>query len=320
MIIKCKNFFKVILFFVILCLIFGCISLFLKPKANTRSAGFYHPSAYSICNEPNNTIDLLILGTSEAYCSFIPLELWEDTGIPAYLCSTPNQPLYYAEAFLHKTFETQTPSIVVIETDTIFQEFDEIDILDYKIDETFIVKKYHGRWKKMKKRDFFFHNDYSQRHYDKGFMYDFDQQVVPQINHMIPTEEVEPIPEINLYYLDRIVKYCEEKGVKIVFVSAISTAYWNYSKHNAIIALADQYDIEYIDANFYVSELNLDWDADWQDNGKHLNYYGALKFTKWFEQYLLKYGELNDKRGNPDYAFWDLDIKQAEFDIPQLSN
>ncbi len=38
-------------------------------------------SANGILAEPAGTIDVIIVGDSEAYCTFIPLEMWNDYGI-----------------------------------------------------------------------------------------------------------------------------------------------------------------------------------------------------------------------------------------------
>lgn len=312
---KTKKLFASISFVLVLSFVLGMVSLVLKPKSNTKDAGFYHPSAYSICNEPKNTIDVLFLGTSQAYCSFVPLEIWKNLGITSYLCSTPSQPLYYTEEFLCKAFETQSPSLVILETDAVFEKFDEIDIINHELGNRFSLIKYHSRWKELTAKDFTFNYDYSQRHQGKGFVYDLRQTENVYTEYMTPTNEVKVVANTSMYYLDRIVRFCEEKNVKLVLVSSLSVANWDFSKHNAIAEIAKKYNVEYLDTNLYLNEIELDWEKDWLDEGKHLNYYGALKFTNWFQQHLIGFGDFTDKRNNPDYSFWDTDASEIELEI-----
>lgn len=304
-----------IAFLLILSFILGIFSLILKPKSNTKEAGFYHPSAYSICNEPENTIDILFLGTSHVYSSFIPMEIWKNLGITSYLCSTPSQPLYYTEEFLHKAFENQSPSLVVLETDAIFEKFNETDIINHKLENQFSLLRYHSRWKELTTNDFVLSYDYSHRHTDKGFTRDFRHQKIVKFDYMIPTDDVKNISDFSIYYLERIIDFCNKKNTKLILVSSLSAANWDYSKHNAIVNITNQYNLEYFDCNLYLDEIDLDWDSDWLDEGKHLNYYGALKFTTWFQKYLPDFNSFVDRREDPSYSFWYNDLNDLNDDI-----
>lgn len=303
-------------FILVLCLILGVFSMVLKPKSNTKEAGFRHASAYSIVNEPSNTIDVLILGTSQAYCSFIPMEIWKNTGITSYVCSTPSQPLYYTEEFLHNAFENQTPELVVLETDALFEKFTDISILEHKLENASSLITYHSRWKELTAEDFSFSYDYSQRHLGKGFIYDYRNVSGINPNYMVPSDDVKQISEASIFYLERIIDFCREKNAKLVLVSAISASNWDYSKHNAVEAVARKYNIDYVDVNLMPEKIGLDWDKDWLDEGKHLNYYGAVKMTKWFSVYLQDFEFLSDKRILPEYNYWNEDAQQIDSEIP----
>lgn len=305
-------------FILILCLVFGVFTLVLLPKKNTKEAGFQNTSAYSIVNEPPNTIDVLILGTSQAYCSFMPMEIWKDTGITSYVCSTPSQPLYYTEEFLRTALQTQTPKLVVLETDAFFEKFNEVDVLEHKLGNVFPLITYHSRWKELTSNDLKFNYDYSNRHTGKGFVYDYRNVSLSQFDYMIPTDDFKNISDLSIYYFEKIINLCYEKNVKLVLISAPSVFNWNYSKHNAVEVIAREYNLEYVDVNLVLEEVGLNWNTDWLDEGKHLNCYGAVKMTNWFEGYLQNFDLLEDKRDLPEYNYWYEDAGQIDSELQEM--
>ena len=118
-----KHTLRCVVFLAVLALLLTGVSQLVRPKNNTRSDGIHDPAANGILGEPDNTIDLLILGDSESYSAFIPMQLWQQYGYTAYCCGTSRQTLYYSEAFLHKAFQKQSPKLVILETDVIYIDF-----------------------------------------------------------------------------------------------------------------------------------------------------------------------------------------------------
>ena len=106
-----KHTLRCVVFLAVLALLLTGVSQLVRPKNNTRSDGIHDPAANGILGEPDHTIDLLILGDSESYSAFIPMQLWQQYGYTAYCCGTSRQTLYYSEAFLHKAFQKQSPKL-----------------------------------------------------------------------------------------------------------------------------------------------------------------------------------------------------------------
>ena len=138
---------------VLLLLLSGASSVFL-PKNNTTEAGIHDLDANSILAEPENTIDVLFLGDSEAYCAFVPMRLWKNTGITAYVCSSVDQKLYETEAFLHTAFQKQSPKIVVLETNVLYRVYPFTDTIGPAVQARLPVFRYHDRWKSLTPADF----------------------------------------------------------------------------------------------------------------------------------------------------------------------
>ena len=103
---------------VILCL----LSKVFIPKNNTLEAGIgkRKQPASGILTEPENTIDVLVLGDSESYNSYIPLELWNQYGFTSYVCGTPAQRISNSYEYLKSVFNTQKPKIVILEANNLY--------------------------------------------------------------------------------------------------------------------------------------------------------------------------------------------------------
>lgn len=121
---------------------------------------------------------------------------------------------------------------------------------------------------------------------------------------MTESSEKAAIPAKNAEYVERIRDYCEGNGAELILVSTPSTKNWNSKRHNAIEVLAKELNIEYIDMNCLTGEINIDWSVDTRDKGDHMNYYGALKVSKYIGEYLENMGIFKDKRDVPEYDSW----------------
>lgn len=93
----------------ILTIILILLSMLFEPKNNSVKAGMHNRSASGILAEPENTIDMIVVGNSEAYTSIIPMELWNDYGYTSYVCASPEQSLPLSVRLLRRIIkETKT--------------------------------------------------------------------------------------------------------------------------------------------------------------------------------------------------------------------
>ena len=305
-----KNTLCSLLFLGILAGLLALLSVLFRPKENTKEAGFQDPRANGILSEPEDSIDVVILGDSETYSTLIPLQIWQDYGFTSYVCGTPSQKLCYTEEFLEKTFIQQNPRIVFLETDAIFQIFTQSEIIAGEAENLLPVFRYHDRWKTLRLSDWSFQVDYSTKENNKGYLFSTLVRPSDRKDHMKKTNAREEIPSKSIRAVEDISAFCRKNNTRLVLISTPSTINWNYKRHNSIAALAESLDLEYIDMNLMNQQIGIDWSTDTRDRGSHLNVYGAVKATAFLGEYLADTGLFRDKRTDDAYAGWDAALEE----------
>lgn len=287
-------------------------SKLVTPREISKDCGIQDAAANAIQNEPENTIDVLILGDSETYSSMIPLQMWRDYGITGYCCGTSAQNLGYSLQFLQKAFEHQSPKVVILETNEFFRDFSYGEAIKYRMDRKFPVFSYHNRWKnlsgKTKK------NAATTVYADNTKGYVFSAAIAPadDSDYMSPSEEKDTVSAKSLAYLQDIVDYCKKKGAKLLLVSTPSTKNWNYKRHNCLVDISEHFSVDYIDMNLMAEQIPIDWKRDSRDHGDHLNFSGATKVTDYLGRLLVEELEIPDHRGEDAFFQWNIDLE--EFD------
>ena len=297
------NFFKktassiaFLLIFVILLIISSYI---FTPKNNLKEFGMNDVSANGILGEKENTIDILVLGDSEAYSSVSPMQIWKDFGYTSYVCATSAQYLSYSETLLKQAFQKQKPKLVILETYNIYRKMKFENSIMTKIENYFSVFKYHDRWKNIRENDLWDNVEYTWTDDFKGYHFSDNVDKANRPNYMKKTDEVGIIPSINKSYVKSISDFCHENGADFLLVSTPSCKNWNYKYHNGIELLAQELDIQLCN-----SEIAIDWSKDTKDKGDHLNHSGAVKMTRYLGKYIDKNYSLTDNRKNEEYSKW----------------
>ena len=299
-----KNLMHTAAFVAILALLLVFSSRLLQPKGNAREDGMHDATANGILSEPAGTLDVVFLGDSESYSSFVPLKLWQDQGITSYVCGTPGQKLFYTMEFLQRAFENQSPQVVVLETNAIFRRYSPLDSASNRLQNLFSVFRYHNRWKTLKPKDLKFSVNYTFVDDAKGYVYNTAVHAASSADHMQPTDQKERIPAGNAEQVQAMEAYCRERGARLVLVSVPSTVNWNQKRHNSVAELAGELGVEYLDLNLMPEAVPIDWAADTSDKGDHLNFRGAEKVTAYLSAYLADSGGFTDKRTEPRFQSW----------------
>lgn len=303
-----NNLLRIFLFFLIFAVLFGLCNHVLTPKNNTKEAGIHDPWAKGFLSEPENTIDVLFLGDSELYSCVVPLRIWEEQGITSYTCGTSDQKPYQAESFLHRFFETQSPRIVLLETNILYRDYNTTDRIPHIFEEWFPVIRYHDRWKNLTAADLTDPIRFTYNERDKGYIYETQINPADDSEYMLPSEDLAPIPGKSIRHLTDMLAFCREQGAQLVLFSSPSTANWDYARHNAVAQLAEEWELPYLDTNLMPEQVPIDWDTDTRDHGDHLNYSGSEKLSVYLGTYLAETGLFCDKRDSESYDSWNQDL------------
>ena len=295
---------KSIIFVVLLLIMLSILSFIFYPKDNRVEVGMHSRSANGILAEQKDSIDVLFVGNSEAYTSVIPNEIWNDYGYTSYICGTPHQTLPQTIRFIHEVCETQRPKIIMLESNSIFMDYKLSEFTDQFLNSKFKVFQYHNRWKTLKRNDLRPHRKFTNINDLKGYEYTIEiKGLEEEIDDGYP-EDFKNIARINTLYVKDIIDFCNANEIKFVIYTAANEKYWNFGTHNALQSFCDSNNVEYLDLNMHKDEVQMDWMTDTSDYGDHLNYYGALKSTKFIGKYLNELSILEDHREDEKYSSW----------------
>ena len=258
----------------------------------------------SVSAEKKNTIDVLVTGDSESYTSVSPMDLWDRAGIAAYDCGQPGQRIQETYYILKTAFRTQSPKLVLFETNTMFRDPGFLKNVQLSLTEPlayhFPVIKYHNAWKAL------FDGPGGPKKSYKGFeirdkvvSYEGDEE------YMKETKDKAQIPEVVRIYMEKIKRLCEKNGADLLLVSAPSPKNYNYKKHNSLEEYARENELPYVDLNMKFRDIGIDWKMDSYDRGDHLNISGARKVTAYMGQYLSDNYDLPDRRNDDGWREWD---------------
>lgn len=313
---KIEFLFKGSLFILGLLLCLSLLSILVRPKNNTKESGAIDYQAKGIYTQKKNSIDILAVGSSNLWCGYIPMQVYQNEGYTSYNSASLMQHSWHAYYFLKKIYKRQTPKIILLDADMFFIEGStptkEIeDLLKNTFYWTFPVLEYHDRWKNLTSNDMSFRVKYSSNPPMKGFYYTTSKTPYKKHGYMYQRFHNEKITLLEKIFLDKIIALCKLHHTKVVIVETPAAGAWNLKRHQEVLQYAKEHKLDFIDAN--TKHIGIDWTQDTRDGGEHLNYSGAKKFTAFIEQYLKTHGrELSDRRLEKGYENWNKDSREFQ--------
>ncbi|MBQ9227791.1 MAG: hypothetical protein IJ168_03070 [Eubacterium sp.] len=282
-----------------------------------------YANAYSYLLEPDNSLQVAAFGNSDLYSAIAPTVAWTAAGVTSTNVASPLQSVRQSYLMLQELLKTQHPAVVVIETDMLYKEapdrgrdysleagekaldrfFDKTDpdLLDDFIKSKLSVFVFHDKWKATFKSSAGADRDL----YSHGYHLSLKVKPFEPGDFMAPSDNVDDLAYAEAAGLQDMLDLCREEGIQVLLMEVPTTNSWSYERHNAMAQLAQEQGIDFLDFNLLWDELGLDASHDFRDAGNHANYYGAEKVSAYYGTYLRDRYGLEDRRGDPAYAYWD---------------
>lgn len=268
-------------------------------------------SAY--LGEPENSIDVLFLGSSYAYCDWNPAVMYAESGLTGYVMGGSEQTPAITYWYLKEALRTQTPSVVVMEATSLFfdryQNYTQINLgympwgmnrvkailecaeEDKKLGLFWDLYFYHDRWKELGRADLqkaIFPPGADSLKGHTAVDQVFEQtEGGPFLSEMRQSEEVY---RQNIADFARIAGLCADRGIDLIV-----TINPTYSQYTPAVYERLKADVEknpgvtFVNWSDSFEEIELDPTVHLYDGG-HLNQAGARIFSAYTGRYLRSLG------------------------------
>ncbi len=307
---------EIVVFFLLAALMLSGLNRVFLPKwSDEYKSGTTARSFYEL---PENSIDVLILGSSHVICGIDANHLYAEYGISAYSCGTEAQPILGSYVWLREALRFHELKAVVLDVADVFassdeasyrKSFDYMRLSSVKLDGLrryreinpemsfgsylFPLITYHNRWDELTAEDFDGPADLALRgFYPRGEVRGVEFGGID----LADTDERYPIGEQNLADFLAIVELCEAEGIELVLVETPSIDF-DTASHNAIQAIADEHGLRFMDFNVTSQWPNIDYPNHMADF-KHFNLHGAAAASDYIAAELLSKLSLPDRRGD----------------------
>ena len=260
--------------------------------------------------EEPNTVDVLFMGSSLAYCDIVPGVLYEESGVTSYVMAGPEQPMPATYYYLRECCRTQSPSTVFIEcTGLAFNWLSDTDryykpnlafmpwtenrlqpTMDYTDGDTLIgllwpLYAYHGRWVELGP------GDLKPQEADPLCGYTYLEEICPLegfTERRISEKLDNGAYEENLLFAKKILEFCRERSIRPVFYITPSTGRLPDKWRERIGSDLQGLGAELVDFNDGFDSYGFDLQTDLFDSF-HLNCRGAEKFSRWLGGQLTRW-------------------------------
>lgn len=293
---------------------------------------------YGICSmvnfyeQPENSIDVLTVGTSLAYAGVNTNVLWSEYGIAAYNLCSAEQPYWVSYYVIREALKTQKPKVILLDAKpsiytrdytkrgrTVLSTYGirgvenrigamvacvetPADALGYILG----LPQVHSNYETVTARDFAIPLDNGGRGSSwKGYI-EVDEVEQHRKPSLVWNGMQRNMNEREEEYARKIFELCAEAGVSVMLVGFPNPDYASdHMYYNALWTVAGEYGVDGINYNNPDLKFGLRYSSDFAD-WQHLNVKGSMKFSKKLGEDLLKLYDLEDRRGDEAYGSYEI--------------
>lgn len=333
---------KAAAFLVIFCALFLVIQEVIRYKAERGENMSYRYAAF--LQEPEDSLDILFVGSSPVYAGIAPTLIWKETGMTSVNFGVSNTSAMISYYQLRFALQTQSPDLVVMDFNSICRDrtADQSDAMeaayrknvdampDWKLKAEMILQigkdnekqniwsyffpllQYHSRWNELEESDFEDTKAISFPAYKKGALFRVrgsEEEITYEPALFELGLEESPLSEYSWGYYKKALELCAENGIPVAIVS--------FPKGTTEDLIREYRTLEIICAENSLNYYNLNEPAMWERYGfdaetdfyntGHVNANGAVKVSLALAEILQEDYKLSDHRGDTAYSSWDDD-------------
>lgn len=290
----------------------------------------------------DNTVDVLILGSSHAFEAFNTGVLWNEYGMASFVLGGAFQPMWSSYYYLKEALKTQTPQLILLEGYTTMLSTDFINDgvmiknsygLKWSKDKIEAIKvsapkdrwkeflleysQYHTRYTELSKADFL-KNQGNPLYRDwKGFGCNMETIPLEAMDVTNVTARGKLYDKTEKYYRMTL-ELAREHNIPIVVMISPYAGIdeEDQAMFNTAEDIAKEYSVPFINYNLRISDIGIDFSTDVADPS-HLNYRGNQKYSYVVGTYLKQNFVITDHRGDPKYQTWQ---NQADYISAMIEN
>ena len=331
-------------------LAFFCVLLLAVSGFTSLFCFKYNEVIYSLetfYEQEENTVDVLIIGSSHAFENINTAVLYDDFGVASFNLGSSIQPMWNSYHYLVEALKTQSPSLVVLEGYTLssfllpgeYQDegrlfksvfgfrpsLNALANLRASVPEGefweyfFRFYRYHSRYDgDLGPQDYY--PDQGMAIYAdwKGYLPNHHHTVYayPQAAGMAGTQALTAKTE--LYYL-KIIELCQSRGIPLyIVITPFHITEQEQQQFNRAAEIAAEYGVPFIDYNqpAQLEALDFDFSRD-MTLGNHLSVDANMRLTRHLGEMLTSAHAFVDRRGDPRYASW---ARSSAFYARDLTN
>ena len=292
---------------------------------------------YGICSmmnlyrQPDDSVDVMTVGSSLAYAGVNTNVLWEEYGIASYNLCSAEQPFWVSYYTIREALKTQHPKVILLDAKaaTYTRDYSKRgrtilstygirgienrigaimacvetprDAVSYILG----LPEVHSNYKKLTAEDFVFPPDNGGRGESwKGYI---ESDVVE--SHERPSVVWNSVKrnmnDREEEYARKIFELARDEGITMLVVGFPNPDYANdHMYYNSLFAIAEEYGVPWINYNDPSLRFGLRFSTDFAD-WQHLNVKGSITFSRKLGEDLREMYSLADHRGDAYYASYD---------------
>lgn len=305
-----KNLIKTLIFILILAVLVFAVQREMIPfqwQDTMQSVTFHEKTE-------EDSVDVLVCGTSSVMVGISPLIIYEKAQITAHVRGNSRQPPQVMYLDVKDALRSQNPEIVVCSASMLLEDFDVdreevrvrrgMDYMPLTVDKLRVAKaitdesswqtlssyimpigRYHSRWTEIREGlQVGDRNEYDFKH-GQYAVYKVKAQKDNSEENMQDRTEVS-VTESSMNWYEKTAELCRENGIELLLVTTPDQR-WTMGKHEAVAAAAEKLGAGYLDYNVdgITEKCGLDWGRDFYDD-HHCNAGGSVKLTNYFTDYL----------------------------------